>query len=178
MNCPKCGNPIQAGDTVCPACGSNLNQTVNQNGVNSQPMPNQTNSNPTPNYNPNISTSNTTTVNFGIFERSILSCILLSIVTCGIYGIYWFVKMTNESNALSKEKTASGGMAILLSLVTCGIYMIYWNYKMGKKMYEAGTTYGKDIKDNSVLYLVLSIFGLSIVNYVLIQQDINKFANR
>ena len=47
---------------------------------------------------------------------------------------------------------------------------------MGKKMYEAGKIRGKDISDNSVLYLVLSLFGLAIVNYCLIQNDLNKFA--
>ena len=47
---------------------------------------------------------------------------------------------------------------------------------MGKKVYEAGRKYGKDIADNSILYLALSLVGLSIVNYCLIQTDLNKFA--
>ena len=60
----------------------------------------------------------------------------------------------------------------------CGIYMIYWNYKMGQKIYEAGQRYNKSISDNSVLYLVLSLFGLQIVNYALMQSDLNKFSNK
>ncbi|MCR5297346.1 MAG: DUF4234 domain-containing protein, partial [Clostridiales bacterium] len=31
-------------------------------------------------------------------NRNIVVCIILSIVTLGIYGIYWFIKMTDESN--------------------------------------------------------------------------------
>lgn len=46
----------------------------------------------------------------------------------------------------------------------------------GKRMYEAGKKHGIAIADNSVLYLILSIFGLGIVNYCLIQNDLNKFA--
>ena len=40
-----------------------------------------------------------------------------------------------------------------------------------------GQKAGKDISDNSVIYLLLGLFGLGIVNYCLIQNDLNKFAN-
>ena len=33
------------------------------------------------------------------------------------------------------------------------------------------------IEDNAVLYLILQIFGLGIVNYCLIQNDLNKLLN-
>ncbi len=44
-------------------------------------------------------------------------------------------------------------------------------------MQTAGEKRGVAIADNSVLYLVLSIVGLGIVNYCLIQSDLNKFAD-
>ena len=66
-------------------------------------------------------------------QKSLPLCIVLSIVTCGIYGIYWFICMTNDSNQLSNQTNApSGGIAFLLTLVTCNIYGIYWAYKMGE----------------------------------------------
>ncbi len=37
-------------------------------------------------------------------KRDIVVSIILSIVTCGIYGIYWFVVMTDESNELATTK--------------------------------------------------------------------------
>ena len=43
-------------------------------------------------------------------------------------------------------------------------------------MQKAGQRYGKPIENNSVLYLVLSLFGLGIVNYCLIQSDLNKLS--
>ena len=103
--------------------------------------------------------------------------IILSLITCGIYGIYWFVKMTDEAKQLSSSDNAGGGLAFVYTLITCGIYTIYWNYKMGKNMYEAGQKYGINIEDNSVIYLVLSLFGLGIVSECLMQNDLNKFAN-
>ena len=70
-------------------------------------------------------------------------------------------------------------MTIILSVVTlltCGIYGFYWYYKVGKNIHKAGQMYGKDIADNSVIYLVLGLFGLGIVNYCLMQTDLNKFS--
>lgn len=112
-----------------------------------------------------------------ITKRDIVVAIILTFVTCGIYGIYWFIVMTDDVNSLNDEKMASGGTAFLYSILTCGIYALYWNYKIGQKMAEAGKKYNKPINDNSVLYLVLSIFGLGLVNYCLIQSDLNRFTD-
>ena len=109
-----------------------------------------------------------------IKNRSIPVCVILSIVTLGIYGIYWFVKLTNDSNALAPNNTTtSGGKAFLLSIVTLGIYNIYWNYKLGCKVDEMK---GSD-SNSGVLYLVLGLFGLGIINSCLAQSEINKHAN-
>ena len=70
----------------------------------------------------------------------------------------------------------SGGLAFVLTLLTCGIFGIYWHYTLGKKLYEAGQKHNKMIADNSILYLILCLFGFGIINYCLIQNDINKFA--
>ena len=51
-------------------------------------------------------------------NRNIALCIVFSIITCGIYGIYWFIKITDETNSLvSENQTASGGLAFLYSLL-------------------------------------------------------------
>ena len=122
---------------------------------------------------------NATVKRGSVAKRDIAVNIILTIITCGIYGLYWFVMLTDESNSIASEseKSASGGLAIIYTIITCGIYAIYWNYKMGKKLYSAGKIYSKDISDNSVLYIVLAIFGLGIVNYCLMQSDLNRFAN-
>ena len=130
---------------------------------------------------PNCGVANNTIVNSSptpiITKREIPLAVILSLVTCGLYGLYWFVALTNEANKVSGENTPSGGTALLLTLITCGLYSIYWNYKMGQKMYNAGKMHNKDINDNSILYLILSLVGFAIVNYCLIQNDLNKFAD-
>ena len=57
-----------------------------------------------------------------IERRNIAVCIVLTLVTCGIYGIYWIVCLTNDVNTVSGDVNGtSGGMVVLLTIVTCGI---------------------------------------------------------
>lgn len=153
--CSKCGKELKEGTQFCEACGQPVQPVVNQTVINNYNQPKPV-----------------------IQARNIVVAVLLTFVTCGIYGIFWFISMTDESNSLSDESCASGATAFLYTLITCGIYGIYWNYKMGQKMANIGKKYNRQIADNSVLYLVLSLLGLGLVNYCLIQSDLNNLANQ
>ena len=105
-------------------------------------------------------------------NRNIVVGIILSIVTCGIYAIYWFVKCTDEMNQVSPDDyTTSGIVAFLFTLITCGIYGIYWAYKMGLKLNAAQEN---PAANNQILFIVLELFGFNIVNLCLLQNEINK----
>ena len=105
-------------------------------------------------------------------NRNIALCIVLSLITCGIYGIYWFICLTNEMNQTIPEDKyqTSGVVAFLLTLITCGIYGIYWNYCMGQKIDKERNG------NNAILFLVLSIFGFGIINCCIMQGFINEHA--
>lgn len=107
--------------------------------------------------------------------RSIGLCIVLSIITCGIYGYYWLYCIHKDVQTVSPNPmTTDGGMVVLLTIVTCGIYGMYWAFKMGQQLDEAkGLPLGTG--NSSVIYLVLSIFGLSIVAWALMQSELNRF---
>ena len=108
-------------------------------------------------------------------ERNIAVAIILSIVTCGIYAIYWFIVMTDEAKIAAKDnQLASGGVAFLLTLITCGIYGIYWAYKMGELTAKAQADRGMLVKNNGVLYLILELIGFGIIVYALVQSDLNQ----
>jgi len=108
-------------------------------------------------------------------QRSIVVCILLSIVTCGIYGIYWMIKLNDELNASAgKPNATSGGMVFLFTLITCGIYGYFWYYKMGENVDAIKTSKGLVSSNTGIIYLVLGLFGLGIVNYCLMQDTLNK----
>lgn len=108
-------------------------------------------------------------------EKNLVMNIILSLVTCGLYGLYWFVTLTEDAKEFSKdEQMQSGGLALVLTIVTCGIYGFYWAYKMGKMIEQGQKNYGLNAKDNSILYIVLQLFGLGIVGYCLMQNDLNE----
>ncbi len=110
-------------------------------------------------------------------EKNIAVSLLLMIVTCGIYGIIWFINLTDDVRTISGDNRLSGGKALLFTILTCGIYYYYWSYQMGKSIYNANVKYGKTSEDNSVLYLILTILGLGVVNYCLIQSELNNFSS-
>ena len=111
-------------------------------------------------------------------NRNIALCVVLSIITCGIYGIYWLVCLVDDLNVASgRTGDTSGGMVFLLSLITCGIYGIYWMYIAGEKVaYIKQRNTGEVDSSSSVLYLILGIIGFGIVAYALIQSELNKVA--
>ena len=109
-------------------------------------------------------------------EKNIVVCILLSLITCGIYGIYWFITLTDDVARVNDDTDFTGVKAFIFTLITCGIYGIYWNYKIGKELFEANQKRGKDSSDNSILFLILAIFGLSIVTYCIAQNELNQMA--
>ncbi len=151
--CPNCGNVLSEGATFCSNCGNRLDGGANRGMSAARPV---------------------------VENRGIVSAVLLSIFTCGIYSIIWFISIVNDVNRVCNDEKSSqsGGTVFLLTLLTCGIYGIIWFYQAGKRLSIAGEKYNVQIDDNSVLYLILSILKLDIVNYCIIQSDLNKFSNQ
>lgn len=112
-----------------------------------------------------------------IQNRSIALCIILTIVTCGIYGWYWLYCLANDVNAVSgRTNDTSGGMVVLFTIITCNIYHIYWMYKAGEKIDAARVSRGLPSQNNGLVYLLLSLFGLSVVSWALLQNELNQMA--
>ena len=65
----------------------------------------------------------------------------------------------------------------LILCIFCMPYTIYWMYKMGKQVWEALMRSGKpNPSDNSIIYLILTIFGFGIVAALIMQDQINGIA--
>lgn len=108
-------------------------------------------------------------------QRNVGMSIFLSIITCGIYGIYWYICINDEVNMVTGQPGTSGGMVFLLTFLTCGIYGIYWAYKMGEKLDQARARQGVPTGSLAILYLVLSCVGLTIVAWALMQSELNHY---
>ena len=110
-------------------------------------------------------------------RRDVAISVILSIVTCGIYSIFWVYKIAAGfyANPTQERVNTTPGTTVLLIIVTCGIYGYYCYYKWGRASVEISARYGRTTEDRGILYLLLSIFGLSIVNDALIQSDFNEW---
>lgn len=101
-------------------------------------------------------------------KRSIGVMILLSLVTFGIYAIYWQCSFQNQLKKVTGK--GFGGVGhFFMCLITFGIYSIYWNFAAGKRLVIAGSK-----NDYSILYLVLGLIGFSVVNMFVMQHQANE----
>lgn len=95
-------------------------------------------------------------------DRSLLMYILLSIVTCGIYGYYFLYKMAHDVNiACAGDGDNTTGLIgfIVLSFFTCGIYSWVWYYKIGNRLQANAPRYGMNFQENGTTILMWLIFG-------------------
>ncbi|MDF2485317.1 MAG: putative rane protein [Herbinix sp.] len=108
-------------------------------------------------------------------NRNIILCLIFTFITCGIYGIYWYVCLANDTNTVSGVQDTSGGLVLLLTIITCGIYGLYWAFKCGEKIDTAKRNRGMAASNGGILYLLLYLLG-GIIAFALIQHEINRLA--
>ena len=76
---------------------------------------------------------------------------------------------------LSNDSRLDGGKCLLYTILTCGIYGIYWAYLMGKNIYNLKLKKNPQLQDYySILFLILDITQLSIIIYIITQDEINN----
>ncbi len=108
-------------------------------------------------------------------ERNVALSIVLTIVTCGIYGIYWQMVLVDDLNELDeKENQNSGIVVFLLSLITCGIYWFVWVYKAGDRIDDLKVKSDAYANNRGLVYLIFALFGLNIVSLGILQADLNE----
>lgn len=111
--------------------------------------------------------------NVGVSPRSIILYLLLTILTCGLFEIFWLYTTVSDINRMCQRRgireVGDPIIVIVLTFVTCGIYSIYYFWKAGQALYRLS---GGTRSDNSVLLAVLGIF-ISPAALAIIQDQIN-----
>ena len=105
--------------------------------------------------------------------RNPVMVFLLSVVTCGIYGMYWYYATGNELKEYLDDPLLNPGLDLLLCIV-CFPYAIYWFYKYGKLVHQAELKANiQNASDDSTLLVVLAIFA-AWVSIFIMQGKLNK----
>jgi len=108
--------------------------------------------------------------------RSIVTDLILTIITCGIYGLYWQYKQMETLNNWLRREDYNFWIWLILSIITCGIFALYYEYKMAKGIIEIQEQNSLRVsRELPLICVLLAIFSLGIVSLAIQQSEINKF---
>lgn len=104
--------------------------------------------------------------------KNIAWCVVLTLVTCGIYNLYWQYQQMLAVNEMLVEDKYSFWRWLLLTLVTCGLYHVYHEYRMSEDIARIAE---RPDNNDGLVSLLLTIFGLSVVADAIQQSHINAY---
>ena len=107
-------------------------------------------------------------------NRNPVTCIVLSIITCGIYYLYWLWVTNQQINELTGTEIVGSGMLILGWF--CFPVLWYDWYKWDYVLQDIGQQYNVRYGNNFILWLILCFVGGvgSIVMMFQVQDVLNR----
>ncbi len=108
-------------------------------------------------------------------NKNVVTVILLSIVTCGIYGLVWCWQTMHALDEQGKKSLVPPIAQFLLFLLTAYIGWIIFALCADANLNSIREQRGLAVKDNKILYIILAIvFPIALI--ALVQNDINELA--
>ncbi len=108
-------------------------------------------------------------------KRSVASVVILTIITCGIYGCYWAYVTCQDLQAESGESKIPPVAILLLYLFVSPAGGALLGYDCNTTINAIKAKRGLPQKDNNVLWIVLGAI-FSVITIGLIQDEINRLA--
>lgn len=113
-----------------------------------------------------------TSNNIPVFKVEPIMVLLFGFLTCGLYFIYWNMKVAKVVNAVAKEDLISTPVAVFSGF--CLPVSIYFYYILGKQgMPHVYRKIGDADKDQSTLLILLGLF-FPFAAAMIVQGDINR----
>ena len=108
-------------------------------------------------------------------DKDIFACIVFSVVSLGIYYLYWVYKIMRKIHILNGEYPDSGLELLCYALVP--FYDLYWFYTRTTRLAQGLGRRGFTCHDNGVLNIILTLLGFPIIGIAIMQDDLNHLAN-
>jgi Co/Zn/Cd efflux system component len=88
--------------------------------------------------------------------RSPVTVILLSIVTCGIYALFWYYVTMEDINRFYDERQMQSGMLLVLSII-CAPVIFYVYFMLDKYMKQISRQEDVEYDGSMLLWLLLTL---------------------
>jgi serine/threonine protein kinase len=110
-----------------------------------------------------------------LLKIDLIYAIIFTILTCGLYNLYWNYKQMETCNILLGRKDFSWAIWFFGTLLSCGLYHIYYQFQMGAAIMEIQEKRKKNVFEYlSFISLIVTLFGGSVVIDIIHQLEINK----
>ena len=110
--------------------------------------------------------------NIPVFKVDPIIVLLLSFITCGLYLIYWNIKIAEVVNAVSNREVISTPIAVFSGC--CLPVNLYFYYVLGKDgLHNVYKMTGELNKVQSTLLIILGLF-FPFASAMIVQGDINR----
>lgn len=108
-----------------------------------------------------------------VFRNEPILVLILGLVTCGLYMIYWNMKVAEVLNRISNREVISQPIAILAGC--CMPLNVYFYYLAGTSLRDLGVMIGKEqeLQNKSTMLMILG-FLLPAVAAMIVQGHLNE----
>lgn len=115
-----------------------------------------------------------------VFKTDPIVVLVLGLVTCGLYLVYWNMKAAEVLNAVSNREVVSPAIAAIGGIPCCMPVTVYFFYLCGEGLESLGRVLGRgnELKDKAVLLMVLAAIGFPMVSAMIVQGHINELYDR
>ena len=109
-----------------------------------------------------------------IYKRKIISCIFLSIITLGIYKIYWMYLLVKNTRAMQGD--TSKCTKEMLCLLFVPFYSLFWWVTRGHIVSQTFAEHGCSPAGDKNTYLLLNLVGLGFLARAIMQYNFNSLS--
>ena len=107
---------------------------------------------------------------------NIAADIVFSVLTLGVYNLFWVARQFRVVNACLKSDKYHFWPWFLLSLITFGIYGFYILYTFSLDVEAIRSKQGRPANPNfAVINLLLAAIGLHVITQAILQHEINQW---
>ncbi|HTF86769.1 MAG TPA: DUF4234 domain-containing protein [Planctomycetota bacterium] len=110
------------------------------------------------------------------FKVEPIVVLILGFITCGLYRIYWNIKMAEVLNAVAEREVISQPVAVFAGC--CYPVNMYFDYLTGKEcLPKIQARLGEPQTDQTILLMVLGFF-FPMIAAMIVQGEVNKLYDR